>query len=60
MASIGAVCGYSRYYAMSRPTEANVEDERDFKWGNKRGDGVKNKYVQFYESFTYKRVEYFL
>ncbi|KAF7839383.1 protein ANTI-SILENCING 1-like isoform X1 [Senna tora] len=45
---------------MSCPTEANVEDETDFKWGNKRGDGVKNKDVQFYESFTYKGVEYFL
>ncbi|KAF7839782.1 protein ANTI-SILENCING 1-like isoform X1 [Senna tora] len=49
-----------RYYAMSCPTEANVEDETDFKWGNKRGDGVKNKDVVFYESFTYKGVEYFL
>ncbi|KAF7821577.1 protein ANTI-SILENCING 1 isoform X1 [Senna tora] len=45
---------------MSRPAEANVEDETYFKWGNKRGDGVKNKDVQFYESFTYKGVEYFL
>ncbi|KAF7821359.1 uncharacterized protein G2W53_026814 [Senna tora] len=25
---------------MSHPTEANVENETDFKWGNKRGDGV--------------------
>ncbi|KAF7821609.1 protein ANTI-SILENCING 1 isoform X1 [Senna tora] len=47
-------------YAMSRPTETNVEDETDFKWGNKKGDSVKNKDVQFYESFTYKGVEYFL
>ncbi|KAF7814339.1 protein ANTI-SILENCING 1 isoform X1 [Senna tora] len=45
---------------MSRSTEANVEDEIDFKWGNKRGVGVKNKDVQFYESFTYEGVEYFL
>ncbi|KAF7821406.1 protein ANTI-SILENCING 1 isoform X1 [Senna tora] len=45
---------------MSRPTKENVEDETYFKWGNKRGNGVKNKDVQFYESFTYKGVEYFL
>ncbi|KAF7812401.1 protein ANTI-SILENCING 1 isoform X1 [Senna tora] len=45
---------------MSRPTEENVEDETDFQWGTKRGDGVKNKDVQFCESFTYKGVEYFL
>ncbi|KAF7821530.1 protein ANTI-SILENCING 1 isoform X1 [Senna tora] len=45
---------------MSRPTEANVEDETDFKWGNKRGNGVKNKDVQLYESFTYQGDEYFL
>ncbi|KAF7826641.1 protein ANTI-SILENCING 1 isoform X1 [Senna tora] len=48
---------------MSRPTEASVEDETYltyFKWGNKSEVGVKNKDVQFYESFTYKAVEYFL
>ncbi|KAF7839341.1 uncharacterized protein G2W53_007823 [Senna tora] len=44
------VSNICRYYALSRPTKANVEDETDFKWGNKRGDGVKNKEVQFYES----------
>ncbi|KAF7812404.1 protein ANTI-SILENCING 1 isoform X2 [Senna tora] len=54
------VSNFCRYYAMSRPTEANAEDEIEFKWGNKREDGVKNKDVQFYESFTYKGVEYFL
>ncbi|KAF7821404.1 protein ANTI-SILENCING 1 isoform X1 [Senna tora] len=47
-------------YVMSCPTEPNVDDETDFKWGNKKGDGVKNKDMQFYESFTYKGVEYFL
>ncbi|KAF7821343.1 protein ANTI-SILENCING 1 isoform X1 [Senna tora] len=47
-------------YAMSCPAEANVEDETYFKWGNKRGNGAKNKDVQFYESFTYKGVEFFL
>lgn len=35
---------------------ANVE----FKWGNKRGIGVKNKGTQFYESFVYDGVEYSL
>ncbi|KAK7402322.1 hypothetical protein VNO78_14501 [Psophocarpus tetragonolobus] len=30
----------------------------DFKWGNKRG--VKNKEIQYYESFVYEGVEYFL
>ncbi|PNY11534.1 nucleic acid binding protein [Trifolium pratense] len=32
----------------------------NFKWGNKRGTGVKNKDTQFYESFVYDGVEYFL
>ncbi|RHN76461.1 putative BAH domain-containing protein [Medicago truncatula] len=32
----------------------------DFKWGNKRGIGVKNKDTQFYDSFVYEGVEYFL
>ncbi|KAF7841820.1 uncharacterized protein G2W53_004118 [Senna tora] len=39
------VSNICRYYTMSRAQEANVEDETDFKWGNKRGDGVKNKDV---------------
>ncbi|KAK2353946.1 protein ANTI-SILENCING [Trifolium repens] len=34
--------------------------EGNFKWGNKRGTGVKNKDTQFYESFVYDGVEYFL
>ncbi|KAF7812367.1 protein ANTI-SILENCING 1 isoform X1 [Senna tora] len=54
------VSNICRYYAMSRPTKENVEDETDFKRDNNRGDGLKNKDVQFYESFTYKGVEYFL
>ncbi|KAF7814445.1 protein ANTI-SILENCING 1 isoform X1 [Senna tora] len=58
--SMEVVSNICRYYAMSRPTEANVEDETYFKWGNKSEVGVKNKDVQFYESFTYKGVEYFL
>ncbi|KAF7814443.1 protein ANTI-SILENCING 1-like isoform X3 [Senna tora] len=41
-------------------SDAIVEDETYFKWGNKSEVGVKNKDVQFYESFTYKGVEYFL
>jgi hypothetical protein len=32
----------------------------NFKWGNKRGTGLKNKDTQFYESFVYDGVEYFL
>ncbi|XP_061347099.1 protein ANTI-SILENCING 1-like [Gastrolobium bilobum] len=32
----------------------------DFKWGIKRGVGLKNKEMQFYESFVYEGVEYFL
>ena len=32
----------------------------DFKWGNKRGVGQKNKDIQFYESFIYRGVEYIL
>ncbi|CAA7025920.1 unnamed protein product [Microthlaspi erraticum] len=31
-----------------------------FKWGKKRGNGVENKDVQFYESFTYDGSEYSL
>ncbi|RDX90601.1 Protein ANTI-SILENCING 1, partial [Mucuna pruriens] len=42
---------------MSHPTEANVID---FKWGNKRGVGLKNKDIQYYDSFVYEGVEYFL
>ncbi|XP_042519352.1 protein ANTI-SILENCING 1 isoform X2 [Macadamia integrifolia] len=46
--------------AMSRAEEAVNQEVCDFKWGKKRGRGGKKKEVQFYESFTYDRVEYSL
>ncbi|CAJ1955138.1 unnamed protein product, partial [Sphenostylis stenocarpa] len=45
---------------MSSPSSANVGQVIDFKWGSKRGVGVKNKDTQYYESFVYEGVEYFL
>ncbi|XP_052726899.1 protein ANTI-SILENCING 1 [Vigna angularis] len=47
---------------MSRPlsSSANVGEVIDFKWGKKRGVGVKNKDTHYYESFVYEGVEYFL
>jgi len=47
---------------MSRPlsSSANVGEVIDFKWGKKRGVGVKNKDTHYYESFVYDGVEYFL
>ncbi|KAH1105207.1 hypothetical protein GYH30_038463 [Glycine max] len=42
------------------PSEANVGKMIDFKWGDKRGVGGKNKDIQYYESFVYEGVEYFL
>lgn len=48
----------------SQQTQRYCEEEEivggDFKWGNKRGIGVKNKDTQFYDSFVYDGVEYFL
>ncbi|XP_034695972.1 protein ANTI-SILENCING 1-like isoform X5 [Vitis riparia] len=44
---------------MSHPSRAN-EHSYDFKWGIKSGMGGKNRDLQFYESFTYDGVEYFL
>ncbi|XP_028091569.1 protein ANTI-SILENCING 1-like isoform X3 [Camellia sinensis] len=53
-----------RFHAMSRPGEAtveeNVEENIEFSWGHKKGIGGPNKDVQFYESFKYDGVEYFL
>ncbi|KAK9149751.1 hypothetical protein Scep_008508 [Stephania cephalantha] len=37
-----------------------AECEVEFKWGKKKGFGKYNHEVQFYESFTYDKVEYFL
>ncbi|KAF5195884.1 Bromo-adjacent-like (BAH) domain protein, partial [Thalictrum thalictroides] len=45
---------------MSQTVEALVEKEPEFTWGIKRGMGGKKKEVQFYESFTYDGIEYFL
>ncbi|KAK9101880.1 hypothetical protein Sjap_019134 [Stephania japonica] len=36
------------------------EREVEFKWGKKKAIGKYNHEVQFYESFTYDKVEYFL
>ena len=40
--------------------EATEEDNIEFSWGQKIGVGGPNKDVQFYASFTYDGVEYFL
>lgn len=40
--------------------EKGFEDEAKFKWGKKRGVGGADKSCQFYESFTYDGIEYFL
>ncbi|KAI4355705.1 hypothetical protein L6164_004454 [Bauhinia variegata] len=45
---------------MPGSSEADIEDKIDIKWGNKRGVGGKNRDIQFYESFIYDGVEYFL
>ncbi|KAL2930138.1 Protein ANTI-SILENCING 1 [Bienertia sinuspersici] len=45
---------------MSNLIDKDESDEVEFFWGAKRGRGGQNKEVQFYESFTYDGVEYFL
>ncbi|XP_068652487.1 protein ANTI-SILENCING 1-like [Aristolochia californica] len=40
--------------------EANHGNEPKFEWGKKRGVGGAKKDVQFYESFTYDGIDYFL
>ncbi|XP_057450653.1 protein ANTI-SILENCING 1 isoform X2 [Lotus japonicus] len=45
---------------MSLQSEQSGGDLKDFKWGRKRGVGVKNKAIQFYESFVYEGVKYSL
>lgn len=37
-----------------------MDDEPEFKWGRKKGVGVRNKNIQYYESFTYGGIEYSL
>ncbi|KAF8406987.1 hypothetical protein HHK36_006108 [Tetracentron sinense] len=46
-------------HAMPHSGEAGKEYNPEFKWGKKKG-AVTNTEVQFYESFTYDGVEYFL
>ncbi|GAB4854212.1 hypothetical protein Ancab_022799 [Ancistrocladus abbreviatus] len=45
---------------MSNSMEEHKIDNMEFKWGIKRGRGGMKKDVQFYESFTFDGVEYFL
>lgn len=40
--------------------EATEEETLEFTWGRKRSVGGPNNSVQFYDSFTYDGVEYFL
>ncbi|WJX74838.1 hypothetical protein P8452_58446 [Trifolium repens] len=40
--------------------EEQIVGDGNFKWGNKKGIGVRNKDTQFYDSFVYDGVEYFL
>ncbi|KAF4354437.1 hypothetical protein G4B88_010061, partial [Cannabis sativa] len=40
--------------------EAQTLESFEFKWGQMKGRGGRKKDVQFYESFTYDGVEYFL
>jgi len=55
------VSGFSSTMPPSSTQACSVEEiVGDFKWGNKRGIGVKNKDTQFYDSFVYEGVEYFL
>ncbi|KAF8393360.1 hypothetical protein HHK36_021603 [Tetracentron sinense] len=46
--------------AMACSEEAAKLENYEFKWGKKRGVGGKKKDIQFYESFTYDGVDYFL
>ncbi|KAF9591555.1 hypothetical protein IFM89_004609, partial [Coptis chinensis] len=50
---------YSGYSVASMSHTEQANKECDFKWG-KKGLAGKKKDVQFYESFTYDGVEYFL
>lgn len=45
---------------MSDSRDKDKIEDVDFSWGIKRLRGGKNKEVQFYESFTYDGMEYFL
>ncbi|CAL0322015.1 unnamed protein product [Lupinus luteus] len=45
---------------MSQLLGTNGGDVKQFKWGIKKGVGMNDKNLQFYESFVYNGVEYFL
>ncbi|XP_019458500.1 PREDICTED: protein ANTI-SILENCING 1-like [Lupinus angustifolius] len=45
---------------MSHLLETNGGAVKQFKWGIKKGVGMNDKNLQFYESFVYEGVEYFL
>nr|POF06645.1 protein anti-silencing 1 [Quercus suber] len=45
---------------MSLLRVTKVEDNMKFKWGRKKGVSKTDERIQFYESFTYEDVEYFV
>uniref|UniRef100_A0A7N2LPS8 BAH domain-containing protein n=1 Tax=Quercus lobata TaxID=97700 RepID=A0A7N2LPS8_QUELO len=45
---------------MSHLRVKKVEDNMKFKWGRKKGVSKTDERIQFYESFTYEDVEYFV
>ncbi|XP_062023004.1 protein ANTI-SILENCING 1-like isoform X3 [Rosa rugosa] len=45
---------------MLHPEKMNMEQDSEFKWGERLGVGRTNKDVQFYQSFTFQGVEYSL
>ncbi|KAM4111368.1 hypothetical protein ACJW30_05G062300 [Castanea mollissima] len=45
---------------MSHLRVKKVEDNMKFKWGRKKGVSRTDERIQFYESFTYEDVEYFV
>lgn len=45
---------------MSHLQVKKVEDNMKFKWGRKKGVSQTDERIQFYESFTYEDVEYFV
>lgn len=45
---------------MSNLKDGDKSDDIGFSWGIRKGRGGQNKDVQFYGSFTYDDVEYFL
>ncbi|KAL0010581.1 hypothetical protein SO802_005689 [Lithocarpus litseifolius] len=45
---------------MSHLRVTRIEDNMKFKWGRKKGVSKTDERIQFYESFTYEDVEYFV